>query len=499
MTDPYDTVPYPSAPFTQTHPDRLATLAILLGMTPAPVERCRVLELGCGDGSNLIPMAFSLPESEFFGLDRAEGAIRQGRARAEALGLTNITLRALDLLEFPAELGPFDYLITHGLYAWVPAAVQEKILAISQAHLAAQGVAYVSYNALPGAHLRLMLREMMLYHTREAEGPAQQIAQAQALLRWLAAAQRESDPYGALLKVEAERALERRGQFLYHDELAEVYAPVYFQEFLERAGRHGLQYLAEANLTELAPREFPEEVRAKLEELSAEPLLREQYLDFLRCRKFRQTLLCHQEVVLDRASQPERVTRLYAASAAEAVKATGEAEEFRGPQGAAMSTAHPMARAAIRSLAEAWPEALGFEELLVAVRERAGLAKRPEDAAALGEILYWTCAAGLVELHAWRPPCAARAGERPVASRLVRLQLREGAEVTTLRHRTVTVEGALERQLLLLLDGTRDRPALVKELREFAVGQAGASPTPQQAGAREGALGKLARLGLLAG
>ena len=41
----------------QTHPDRLATIALLYGMAPRPVDRCRVLELGCGDGSNLIPMA----------------------------------------------------------------------------------------------------------------------------------------------------------------------------------------------------------------------------------------------------------------------------------------------------------------------------------------------------------------------------------------------------------------------------------------------------------
>ena len=65
----YDAVAYPGAPFSQTHPDRLATLASLYGLTPAPPGRCRLLELGCGEGGNLVPMAHALPGSEFLGVD----------------------------------------------------------------------------------------------------------------------------------------------------------------------------------------------------------------------------------------------------------------------------------------------------------------------------------------------------------------------------------------------------------------------------------------------
>src|SRR5262249_50310498 len=50
----YDTIPYGSRPFAQTHPDRLATMATWFGLQPAPVEHCRVLELGCGSGANII-------------------------------------------------------------------------------------------------------------------------------------------------------------------------------------------------------------------------------------------------------------------------------------------------------------------------------------------------------------------------------------------------------------------------------------------------------------
>src|SRR6266704_7122461 len=64
----YDRVPYPSGVFSQTHPNRLATVAFLRGMDPAPVSRCRVLELACGTAANLVSFAHQFPESEFVGV-----------------------------------------------------------------------------------------------------------------------------------------------------------------------------------------------------------------------------------------------------------------------------------------------------------------------------------------------------------------------------------------------------------------------------------------------
>src|SRR5690349_17016000 len=65
----YDAVPYSVGAFPQTHPDRLATIATLFGMRPALPQGCRVLELGCASGGNLIPMAWAMPESTFVGVD----------------------------------------------------------------------------------------------------------------------------------------------------------------------------------------------------------------------------------------------------------------------------------------------------------------------------------------------------------------------------------------------------------------------------------------------
>src|SRR3954468_25025912 len=75
----YDELPYDSKPRYATHPDCAATLATLLGMEPAPVTRCRVLELGCSTGGNLIPMAATLPDSRFVGIDLSPLQIQTGQ------------------------------------------------------------------------------------------------------------------------------------------------------------------------------------------------------------------------------------------------------------------------------------------------------------------------------------------------------------------------------------------------------------------------------------
>src|SRR5213593_3765074 len=124
----YDQTWYPSYTHPQTHPDQLATKATLFGLTPAPAAACRMLELGCGDGTNLASIALSLPQSQFVGLDLASTAIARGQEMTRAMGLQNITLHCGSVLDVGPDFGQFDYIVAHGLYSWVPAAVREKLL-----------------------------------------------------------------------------------------------------------------------------------------------------------------------------------------------------------------------------------------------------------------------------------------------------------------------------------------------------------------------------------
>ena len=179
-------MPYINKAFPQTHPDRLATLARVFGVTTADVETCRVLELGCASGDNLIPMALGLPNASFLGIDFSRRQIDGGRKNVAALGLPNIDLRHGDIADVDASFGTFDYIVCHGIYSWVPERIREKVLAICHENLSPQGVAFVSYNTLPGWRMRGMIRDMMLYHSAHASDARGKVQQARALLGFLA-------------------------------------------------------------------------------------------------------------------------------------------------------------------------------------------------------------------------------------------------------------------------------------------------------------------------
>jgi SAM-dependent methyltransferase len=136
----YDEVFYPGHVYGLTNPNHLATIATVYGMQPAPAERCRVLELGCGVGGNLLPMAFHFPNSEFVGVDLSGSTIERGQQNIAALGLSNINLLHCDIMNVDASFGQFDYIIAHGVYSWVPPEVREKMMTIFKHNLTPHGV-----------------------------------------------------------------------------------------------------------------------------------------------------------------------------------------------------------------------------------------------------------------------------------------------------------------------------------------------------------------------
>ena len=472
---PYDEIAYPTFPFAYTHPDRLATVASHFGMKPAPVERCRVLELGCSTGANLLSMAVTLPESEFVGIDLAARPIARGKATVEALGLKNLALRHLDLLEMAPDYGQFDYIIVHGLYTWVPPEVRDQILAICKGSLQPQGIAYVSYNAFPGCHFRLMVREMMLFHNRDFRDPQQQTQQAMSLLKLLANSRLESATYAKVLQNEFERLSKRQKEDIYHDELAEIFQPVYFYQFMEHAGRHELQFLGEADFFEMHVGGLTPQAKEVLDKISDDIILREQYLDFMRGRAFRKTLLCHKNVELDRSRKSVSVRSYYVSSQARPNSTApdlspGAEETFTGGSGAELTTADPLARALLWYLIESHPQRIPFDKLVTEVERRArqglGFVPKPDQdvVSDLVDFVWQTYSAGLLDLHVHVPPFATSVSERPVASPLARLEARESDVVTTLHHRSLRLGDELQRRLVMLMDGTRDHDALRKEL-----------------------------------
>ena len=99
-------------------------------MQPAALDSCRVLELGCSSGGNLLPIAEVYPTSDFVGVDAAGVAINEGKKIVDVCGLQNVNLRQADILDLGDDIGSFDYIICHGVFSWVPDQVRKRILQI---------------------------------------------------------------------------------------------------------------------------------------------------------------------------------------------------------------------------------------------------------------------------------------------------------------------------------------------------------------------------------
>lgn len=482
----YDEVPYPSHPYPNSHPDHLATVASLLGLSPPTTERCRVLELGCASGGNLIPMTLTLPDSQFVGIDLSGQQIVEGQKTVEAIGLTNIELRHMSILDVDDSFGPFDYIVCHGVYSWVPESVQDRILAICARNLVPEGIGYVSYNTYPGWHMRGTIRDMMCHHIGRFAGepPARQVARARALLEFLArSAPAENSPYGLMLRQHVDLLRQHSDAYLFHEFLEENNQPVYFLQFCERLAAHGLRYLAEAEFHSMvADTSFPPELLQELQALAPNLLQQEQYMDFIRNRMFRQTLIGHGHLHPCYDVKAERLAALRVASPLRPVSpapdlASDGSEDFTTPDGPTLGTSTPIVKAALVCLGEIWPESAAFNTLLAQARFR--IERRPSedlaaDAQALGKGLLTTYASvgrGLVELSLLSPCFTTKVSARPVASPLARLQAASSQRVTNLRHELVELT-PFDTHLLPLLDGTHGRPALIEEL--FALLQQGA-------------------------
>lgn len=507
----YDEAPYESGPFSFTHPDSLATIATLYGMSPPAIDRCRVLELGCASGGNLIPMALTLPGGRFTGIDLSPRQIADGQAMIAALGLSNIELKAMDLMELGPECGQFDYIVCHGVYSWTPRPVQDKILSICSDRLAPQGVAYVSYNTYPGWHSRGMVREMVRYHVDPSAPPLARVRQARQFLDFLVRNSRDPKAiYSYVLKEEAQLWVKASDSYILHEQLAEFNEPLYFHEFAGRLADHRLQYLSEAKLADSAST-APDEVRQNLSEWCGDLVSREQYLDFLRERTFRRSLLCREDVKLDREPAPEMVRKFLLAAraipvaekpdAASNTAASNTAEQFRTNDGISFSTNNPWLKAALVALFEAWPRMFTFGQVCeLARRKLAGSAAAELDPLAdpglLQQPLLQCGMNGLAELHVHRSPDVVEFSEKPQGSPLARLQAETGRRVTNLRHRELDLD-EFDRQVLRLLDGARDRASLKQAAAELAKSAAIEPHGPEAA--LEESLRRLANSGLLVG
>ncbi len=474
----YDTMPYPSKFFLQTHPDQLAAIANIHGLTPKAPQKCRVLELGCGNGSNLISHAYNLKDSVFVGVDISAKHIDNAKASAKELKLTNMEFYEADLMEMTTEdFGKFDYIIAHGLISWIPDFVIDRVFSIYSEMLEPQGVGYISYNVYPGCHYRDMVSNIMRFHTRNTEEPLEKVQNAISFLSFLTENVTDKEIYQPILRHELERHFKHEASDIFHDDLSDCYAPMYFNEFAKKLDTNELQFLSEAELHASSMGDFSPEVLEVIDQ-SKNIVEREQYMDFFRGRIFRQTLVCRKDIEINRQPKPLDIEKFLLAAPvkpqSDNIKLTErKAVRFVGDKGFGLEIDHPLTKACLVHLGEIWGRAIPLKELLQVARqnlESQGYKTESWDNEfnitrdIFLKILMGT---DLLHLHVFASDANQIASETPELNNLARWQIGHANNVTTLFGLNIGVDDVVSKHLLYLLNGKRNRKEITDKMRDF--------------------------------
>jgi SAM-dependent methyltransferase len=450
LTNAYDQTPFDGAPCAPSHPDSVGAIARLFGLTAPAASACRVLELGCGAGDNLIPIAAAFPGSTFVGLDLSEVQLETGRTTSAALNLRNLSLRHADIAALPSDLGTFDFIIVQGVFSWVEPPVQEALFAAARALLTEQGVAFVSYLALPGASAGQALSETLKWWVRDEREPGRRVDQARHFANHLAMNLSPRAPHAAATRKLLGQLGGLPDSHLLHDYLSGTRAPLSLSSFVSRAETHGLQYLGDAQFHTMLGGELESDVLDEVRAGAHSQAAFEQHLDFLLHRPFRTSLLCRAERTLDRSLASERLNGLFLSSRCKPVEGE-ERFTFESPSGELFNAGSELVGKAFERLVAAWPSQVELEVLCAD--------QSAEERATLGANLIAALGAGQLEVGTTDRGIAHAASARPLGFSFARAQAAAGSRwATNLWHQRVEIEPALC-TTLATLDGTHGADA----------------------------------------
>lgn len=427
-------------------PARLWVQAMLHGYEPPPLERARVLELGCGDGGHLLGIAARHPGMQVVGLDPRSAAIAEGQQLADRAGIANLRLEVGELSALAGMGEAFDYVICEGVYSRANEAERGQLLAGIARLLSERGLACLEYDVRPLFRVHELVADLLrrsLAH-RGVEVTSQSARGELELLLEAGAAGRGVE----LLRSELEAWRLRDDDWL----LAELRTPrqgVMFDQLMQSLGPHGLHYAGEASYWAGRLERLPE-AGAALAEREVAPLRREQYVDFFSGRRQRRSLLTRHTAPAARAGF-ELLARLSCVSWLRVAD-----DEFVVPGGAKLRIEDPLHSAVVRAACASWPEALSAVELVHRAAAEAPGAERDELARAVLEAhdRDW------LELRHAAPGYVGTPGKRPRMSSLARVEALSGRLLTNVVHAPIQLGGGVAGALASWLDGEHDRGAL---------------------------------------
>jgi hypothetical protein len=404
--------------------------------------------------------------------------LERAREGVSCLGLENISFVLNDVLDLnPADFAPCDYIVAHGLYSWVPEDARDAILNFCRQALAPSGLAYISYNTQPGWATRHLVRETLLRSRAVREAPIQDkgnraIELAAQLLADLPSREHAS---AVLLGDELERVRQGRPCYVFHEYLAEVNDGFWLGEFVDRARRHGLDYVTDAMFCRWEGH-IPEQLKSALAKRDLDPIEQGEAADLLCHRYFRASILCRADAPRLRGRRQDLLGEVHIATSLSAQTdpfnlTDGVVERLDGTGGPEITLNASITKAAVILLAAQWPIGMRLEALYCKAAELLaghGIAVAANAQTQLSDDLTVLFEAGQIDLRLREPEYLTEVPDYPQAHALARFEAGHRDALTTPYHLPLPFEP----QVLALvrdMDGSRSRLELQRAYGEELV------------------------------
>ena len=458
----YDEMPYPAAVHPATDPSHIYAIAKLLGVEFVIPDNSNVLELGCANGLNLTSLASIYPEAKFTGVDSSDRQIQQGNRRIEALGLTNICLLTLSIEDVTESLGEFDYILVHGVYSWVPEETRSCIFKICENQLSQNGLAYISYNVLPGWNSAKSVRDMMLFHSKNFEKPLEKVLEARRMLGFIRENVQGESHYSQMLKEEVDRLVNVPDAYLFHDHLEATNDPCYFRDFADQLSSHNLQYVGDTLLGDQYLGNYSEKAKETLKALN-DTVQAEQYLDFLANRRFKRSIICKSGKQVSRNISPDRMEGLeFTSNVKERTASTDNNVHFESVNGTIVKTSSSVIEASLRILESTAQNALTLGEISRRVAAETDNISQDVVASELKTAFVQLVLQGVISVSLARSnTVSSQAQHLPCVLPLAMKVSEETNTVPNLYNTPVQMDVATQ-SLLKFFDGTKSKDELVE-------------------------------------
>ena len=305
-------ITYVTGWYRQQSPAMMA-LACLMGSVdvrlPAADDPVQVLELGCGQGFGAMILAASNPAWHVTAVDFNPAHVAAARLWAAEAELTNVTFIEADLATLAEDtasrlIPEADFVTLHGVWSWVPRAVQDGIVRLLRNKVRAGGVVHVSYNALPAWGPVLgMQRVMREAGRRLAWRSDRQAEEGLAIIQSLLAAEARQLNQSSFGQNLIGRLDKMPAAYLAHEYMNEHWQPCFMADVAGALADAKLEFVASSQLVENFPDLLLTEPQRAVVQKFEDPIMRETIKDLCVERALRHDVYVRGAQRMDPASR----------------------------------------------------------------------------------------------------------------------------------------------------------------------------------------------------